>query len=118
MFSQEGTTQGNLLEMSMYGIVNILLIEFSDDCFNVQKWYTDDGNAVGSPDNLKKHFGSPKKHSRFGYHLTKCHIITQEHLFGKAQQNFVHDQEQIVNSCRVLSIIGSFNAANFVERSL
>ena len=53
-----------------------------------------------------------KKHGpAFGYHLTKCHIITEENLFEKAQQIFVHDEVEIVDGFRVLdSVIGSDNA--------
>ena len=42
--------------------------------------------AKGSLENLKKLFDSLKKHGpAFGYHLTKCHIITKEHLFERSQ---------------------------------
>ena len=51
---------------------------------------------------------------------TKCHIITKEHLFEKAQQNFDHDEVEIVDSCKVLgNVISSDNAEKkFVEKSL
>ena len=122
LFSQEGKTRGDPLAMSMYGIAIIPLIELLDDCFTVQKWYADDVNAVCSHDNMKKLFDSLIKHGpAFVYQLTKCHIITKKHLFGKAQQIFVHDEVEIVDGCRVLGgVISSENAKKkkFVERSL
>ena len=89
-------------------------IELHDDCFTVQKWCDNYGNAVSSLDNLKKLFDSLKKHGPAnGYHLTKCHITTKEHLFEKAQQVFVHDEVEIADGFGVLdSVIGSDNAEN------
>ena len=84
IFSQKGTTQGHPLEISMYGIASIPLIELLGDCFTFQKSYADDDNRVGSLDNVKKLFDSLKKHGHaFGYHHTKCHIITKA-LFENA----------------------------------
>ena len=89
--SQEDTTQGDPLMMSMYGIAIIPLNEILDNCFTVQKWYADYGSVAGSLDNLKKLFDWLKKHvPAFGYHLNKCHI-TKEHLFEKAEQISVND---------------------------
>ena len=88
---------------------------------NSSKKYANDGNAVSSHENLKNLFDTLKKHCpAFGYHLTKCHIITKEHLFESAQQIFAHDDLEIVDGCRLLSsVIGSENAAKeFVEISL
>ena len=56
LFSQEGTAHGDPIAISMYGIAINPLIAFLDDCFTVQKWYANDGNAVGSLDNLKTFF--------------------------------------------------------------
>ena len=117
IFSQKGTTQGDPLEISMYGIASIPLIELIGDCFIFQKWYADDGNVVGSLDKVKL-FDSLKKHGHaFGYHHTKCHIITKEHLFENA---FDHNEVEIADGCKVLgSLIGSDNAEmKFVERRL
>ena len=104
----------------MYGIAIILSIELLDDCSTVQKWYADNGNAVGSLDKLKKLFDLLKKHGPvFGFLLTKCHIITKQHFFEKAQKIFVHKKIEIVDDCRVFdSAIGSDNAEKkFVEKS-
>ena len=64
--------------------------------------------------------GTLKKHGpAFGYHPTKCHIITKERLFEKAQRIFVHNQVEIIDGCRVLgNVRGSDNAEKeFVDRS-
>ena len=61
------------------------VIEILDDYFTVQKWHAHGCTAVGSLDTLKKLFDSLKKLGpAFGYHRTRCHIITNEHLFEKA----------------------------------
>ena len=105
----------------MHGIATILLIELLDGCFTVQECYADNGNTVGSLDNLKKILGSLKNHCpAFGYHLTECHITTQEHPFEKTLQIFDLNEVEIVDGCRVLgSKIGSDNTEKkFVEGSL
>ena len=61
LFSQEGTTQGDSITISIYGIAIIPLSDLLDDCFTDIKWYADNGNAVGSIDNFKKFFDSLKK---------------------------------------------------------
>ena len=110
IFSLEGTPPSlEPLAMSMYGMTIICLIDFFDDCLLVQMWYADDGNAVGSLDNLKELFDSLKNCGpAFGYHLIKRHIITKEHFFERAQQIFDHDEVKLVGGCGVLdSVIGS-----------
>ena len=52
IFSQEGTSQGDPLAISLNGIAIIPLIKIFDSCFTIQKWYADDGNAAGSLDNF------------------------------------------------------------------
>ena len=104
--------------MSLYGIAIILLIELLDGCFTVPKRHANDGNAVDSLDNMKTVFESLKRHGpAFGYHLNKCHIITKEYLFEKAQQTFFHDEVEIVDGFRVLgSVIGSNNAEKICRK--
>ena len=50
LLSQEGTTQGDPLAMSMYGLALIPLMRMLEDTEITQKWYADDGNAVGKLD--------------------------------------------------------------------
>ena len=72
--------------MTMYGIAIIHLIGLFDNSSLVQKWYEGYGNAVASLGNLKSFFDSLKKYGpAFGYHLTKCLILTKELLFEKIQ---------------------------------
>ena len=56
----------------------------------------------------------------FGYHLNQMSHHCQGHQFEKAQHNFVHDEVEKVDGCRVLgSVLGSDNAEKvFLERSL
>ena len=90
----------------------ISIIKSLEKCFTVQKHYTDNGNAVGSLDNLKKLFDSFEKFDfAFGYHITKCQINTKEHLFEKAQQIFANNEVEVVYGCGVHgSVIYSDNA--------
>ena len=75
----------------MYGNANIPLIELLDDCFTDQAWHADDGNNVGSLDNLKKSFDSLEKHcSYFAYHL-----------FEKAKPIIFNGKVEIVDGCSI-----------------
>ena len=53
IYSQEGTTQGDPLAMAMYGLAIIPLIKLLSADDVTQKWYADDGNAVGKLSNLR-----------------------------------------------------------------
>ena len=46
--SREGTTQGDPLAMAMYGLATLPLIKLVNGNSLTQKWYADDGNAVGN----------------------------------------------------------------------
>ena len=54
--SQDCTTQGDSLAMSMCGIAIITFTELLYDCFTFHEWYAEDGNALSSLDNLKELF--------------------------------------------------------------
>ena len=47
IYSQEGTTQVDPLAMAVYGLAIIPLIKLLSVDIVTQKWYADDGNAVG-----------------------------------------------------------------------
>ena len=85
----------------MYENANIPLIELLDDCFTDQAWHADDGNNVGSLDNLKKSFDSLEKHcSSFAYHLLE-----------KAKPIIFNGKVEIVDGCSIFcSVIGSNNS--------
>ena len=53
IYSQEGTTQGDPLAMTMYGLAIIPLLKLLSVDNVTQKWYADDGNAVGKLNNLR-----------------------------------------------------------------
>ena len=91
--------------MSIYGIEIIALTEILDDWFRVQKGYANDGNAVGSHNNVEKFLTPWKVVSE--YHLTKCHIVTTEHLFEESQKILVQNEVNKIGSFRALgSVIG------------
>ena len=53
IYSEEGTTQGDPLAMAMYGLAIIPHIKLLSEDDVTQKWYADDGNAVGKLSNLR-----------------------------------------------------------------
>ena len=61
-----------------------------------------------------------KKWSDIGYHLTKCHIITNKHLLEKEQQIFVLNELERVDGCRVIERVRGSDSAEkkFLEGSL
>ena len=78
LLSQEGTTQGDPLAMSMYGIALLPLLDLVNEEGVLQKWYADDGNVAGSIESLRNFFEKLKLHGpAFGYNITKCHLITK-----------------------------------------
>ena len=74
-----------------------------------QKWYADDGNAVGSLKSLVALHQKLQKHGpAFGYKLTKCNLIVKESSLEKAKKSFDSNDIEIVPGHRVLgSTIGS-----------
>ena len=73
-------------------------------------WYADDGNAVGSHDNLKKLFDS-LKNGMFSFIILQNATSLLKILFKKAQQFFAHDEMEKVCTYGVLgNVIGSDNA--------
>ena len=45
--SLEGTTQGHPIAMAMYGVATLPLLRIVQNMHVTQKWYADDGSAVG-----------------------------------------------------------------------
>ena len=114
ILSQEGTTQGDPLAMAMYGVALLPLVKILEDPKTVQKWYADDGNAVGKlTDLLSTHEKLAKHGPAFGYHITKCHIIVKPTFMEKAKEMFKGKDVDIVDGNRVLgSVVGSATACD------
>ena len=109
--SKEGTTQGDPLAMAMYGIAIIPLIERLENDEICQKWYADDGSAVGNLDDLKVTLEKVIEHGKaFGYYVksSKCKLIVKDGLKEKAAKVFEGKDIKIVDGFRVLgSVIGT-----------
>ena len=97
------------LAMAMYGVALLPLINLVKDDMVTQKWYADDGNAVGSLESLVALHQKLQKHGpAFGYKLTKCNLIVKESSLEKAKKSFDSIDIEIVPGHRVLgSTIGS-----------
>ena len=81
IYSQEGTTQGDPLAMAMYGLAIIPLIKRLSVDDVIQKWYADDGNAVGKLSNLRTVLDKIVSLGKFfGYHVkaSKCQLIVND----------------------------------------
>ena len=112
--SQEGTTQGDPLAMAMYGIALLPLVKLLENTDIVQKWYADDGNAVGKLEDLHRLHEALAEHGpAFGYHITKCHIIAKKNHIENAKEIFKNKDVDVLEGHRVLgSVIGSTSACH------
>ena len=89
IYSQEGTTQGDPLAMVMYGLAIIPLIKLLSVDDVTQKWYADDGIAVGKLSNLRTVLDKIVSLGKFfGYHVKafKCQLIVKDEKLGEAQK--------------------------------
>ena len=75
--SQEKTSQGNPLAMSMYGLALLPLMRILEDTEITQKWYADDG-TVGKLDALYRLYKKLQHGPAFGYHITNFHLVTKQ----------------------------------------
>ena len=109
ILSHEGRSQGDPLAMAMFGVALLPLINLVKDDIVNQKWFADDGNAVGSLESLVALHQKVQKHGpAFGYKLTKCNLIVKESSLEKAKKSFNSIDIEIVPGHRVLgSTIGS-----------
>ena len=112
ILSKEGTTQGDPLAMAMYGTAILPLMKKVAQPNTCQKWYADDGNAVGDLATLRRLYDDLKIHGPgYGYHLTKCHLIVRKNKIETAQEIFAGQNIDLLDGHRVLgSIIGSDTA--------
>ena len=116
--SQEGTTQGDPLAMSMYGIALLPLMDLVNEGV-FQKWYADDGNVAGSIESLRNLFGKFKLHGpAFHYNITKCHLITKDSSLDIVKDLFKGEDVELVGGHRVLgSAIESSEACHVFQSS-
>ena len=67
------------------------------------KWYANESNAAGKLDSLRLLLGERKKHgAKFGYHVTKCHLITKSEKLNTGSEIFRDANVEIEDGQRVL----------------
>ena len=97
--------------MAMYGLAIIPLIKLLSADDVTQKWYADDGKAVGKLSNLRTVLDKIVSLGKFfGYHVkaSKCQLIVKDEKFGEAQKIFANTAITIKAGARVLgSVIGT-----------
>ena len=97
--------------MAMYGLAIIPLIKLLSADDVTQKWYTDDGNAVGKLSNLRTVLDKIVSLGKFfGYHVkaSECQLIFKDEKLGEAQKIFANTGITIKAGARVLgSVIGT-----------
>ena len=102
ILSQEGTTQGDPLAMSMYGLATIPLIRKLDGICK-QIWYADDSAACGTIDQLRCWWNQlSAKGPAFGYHAnpTKTWLVTKEEYLDKANNIFADSGVNVTSNGR------------------
>ena len=73
----------------MYGVSILPLIRLVSPESVIQKWYADDGNAVGSIEMLKKLLMIlAQRGAAFGYHEVKCYSIKKRSFSESAKKIF------------------------------
>ena len=94
--------------MALYGLAIILLIKFLSVDDVTQKWYADDGNAVGKLSNLRTVLDKIVSLGKFfGYHVkaSKCQLIAKDEKLGEAQKTFANTGITIKAGARVLGSV-------------
>ena len=123
ILSREGTTQGDPLAMAMYGLATLPLIKLINDNSLTQKWYADDGNAVGNLKSLRRVLDNIIKHEKFfGYHVkaSKCQLNVKNEKYNESIKVFKNTEIEMKKGARVLgSAIGSeTKCKTFLETQL
>lgn len=91
LYSQEGTTQGDPLAMSMFAIATIPLIDSLKGEDLTQVWYADDATAGGPLTNVREWWNHLIAHGPgFGYYPnpSKTVLLTKESCLSKAHEIF------------------------------
>ena len=109
---QEVRTQCDPLAMAMYGIALLPLVKLLENTDVVQKWYADNGNAVGKMKDLHQiHDASTEHGPAFGYHITRCKIIPKENHLENAKEIFKSNDVDIFEGHRVLGLVNGSASA-------
>ena len=106
--------------MALYGLAIIPLIKLLSVDDVTEKWYADDGNAVGKISNRRTVLDKVVSLGKFfGYHVkaSKCQLIVKDEKLGEAQKIFANTGINIKAGARVLgSVIGTeFESKKFLD---
>ncbi len=102
LFSEEGTTQGDPLDMPMYALATIPLIRATQQTPNQQVWYADNAIASGTLPTLQNWWDNlTSVGPAFGYHAnaTKTRLIIKDEHLDRARELF-HDTQVNITSHR------------------
>ena len=72
--------------MPMYGLAILPFTKLVNDNSLTQKWYADNGNAVGNLKSLRRVLDNIIKHGKhFGYHVkaSKCQLIVKDEKYNE-----------------------------------
>ena len=123
LYSQQGTTQGDPLAMSMYAIAITLIHRLEEDDIK-QIWYADDAAACGSLKHLKGWWDRiAELGPDYGYYLTatKTWLIVKDDYLEEAKDTFSDSGVSItVEGKRYLgAVIGSSKSVtDYVEQKV
>ena len=121
IYSQEETTQWDQIAMARYSLAIIRLMKLLSADNVSQKWYADDGNAIGKLSNLRTVLDQIVSSGKIvGYHgkTPICQLIVKDEKLGEAEKNFENRGITIKADAQVLDpIIGTEseckNSSNF-----
>ena len=91
IFSQEGTTQSDLLAMAMYAVAITPLIKSLENDKTKQAWFADDATAGGTLTGLRKWWNLlVERGPDFGYHPNplKTNLVVREESATNAKEVF------------------------------
>ena len=101
IWSQEGTTQGDPLAMSLYALATIPLITHLGSISDVkQVWYADDACAAGRITTLRRWWDDLQSSGpKFGYYANarKTWLITKEQHLPQARELFQNSEVNITS---------------------
>ena len=118
ILSRDGTTKGDPLAMAMFGLATLLLKKLVNDNSLTQKWYADDGNAVGNLKKLRSVVDNIIEHGKFfGYHVksSKCQLIVKDGKYNERIKVFKNTGIEMKKRVRELgSVVGSETESKIV----